>query len=1152
MSDRDVTGYGRKFRVFSEAMGICAFGIGCAAAIGWASGIESLKNFIPGTTFMRVNTAAGIMVGALSLILLQVGGGKSSVLRAAGVMMAIITIAFGLAGFAEFIFSIDLGVDRLFIGNQNASNPFQANTSFNSSINFILMGFSFLFIHTRPGFRRAAARYLIIAGTVISFTVLVGYACGFTGLYSISTRLNPMSFPGAIAGVCVFVGLWLAFPDLGILRALISKGAGGSIIRKLIIPFALIPLALEMLLQGWHNLGLMDGNTAAGLQVVLQTVIFIWLLLLTARAVGRADTGWRDATEAQKILATFPLLNPFPVAEADLAGRIEYVNPAAEKSFTDIRRLGRAHPWLSDWDDMIGMLTSCAEHRITREVRVGEDWHTQTFHLMEERQKVRIYSMDITLRKKAEEEARVQREWLEVTLSSIADGVIATGTDGRISFINTIAASLTGWRADEALGRSFNDVFIMIDERTRQTGADVMGQAFLEKRVVETAASAVLVSRDGREIPIENSAAPIMDGAGRLTGAVIVFRDVTDKRRAVNSMRESEAALRGVLDASQESIWVFGSDGKILMANAIATKRMGKKPDEIIGRPFDPLMSPELAAARRKRLEQVKESGRPLEFQDTRNGIIFHHNFYPIFDPQGRVDKIACFSTDITEAKRNEDMLRNAHDELERRVNVRTKELVAEISVRKKAEAAAEAERKRLYGVLGSLPVMVCLLNPEYRVVYANRRFTEKFGEDRGKRCHEYIFGHPEPCGFCQSYSVIRTGAPLQWECTGPDGKSILDVYDYPFTDADGSPLVLEMIIDITEQRMAQEAVKAERKRLYDVMETLPVYVILLSADYHVPYANKFFRERFGDSGGKRCFEYLFGRTEPCEVCESFKVMRTRSPLEWEWTGPDKRDYYIYDFPFTDTDGSPLILEVGVDVTEEKSLRAGLEKQTGQLRSLANDLALAEQKERRRLAQILHDHVQQLLVGARLKTSMLRQASRDELPRRIEEVDELISQTLEASRTLTAELSPPILHGAGLVPALRWLARWVREKQGLEITLNAIDEVPVMREDLAETLFQCVKELLFNSAKHSKAGAARVDVSLPDGHIRIVVSDDGVGFDASRLTLNGGDSGGFGLYSIKERIGMAGGSVDIKTGIGAGTCITLESPFSAATPRSLP
>jgi PAS domain S-box-containing protein len=127
-----------------------------------------------------------------------------------------------------------------------------------------------------------------------------------------------------------------------------------------------------------------------------------------------------------------------------------------------------------------------------------------------------------------------------------------------------------------------------------------------------------------------------------------------------------------------------------------------------------------------------------------------------------------------------------------------------------------------------------------------------------------------------------------------------------------------ELSAEVAERMKAEAAVKAERQRLYDVMETLPVYVILLSEDYHVPYSNRFFRERFGESGGKRCYEFLFNRTEPCEICETYTVLKTGHPHHWEWTGPDGRNYDIFDFPFIDSDGSRLIMEMGLDITEQK------------------------------------------------------------------------------------------------------------------------------------------------------------------------------------------------------------------------------------------
>ena len=129
-----------------------------------------------------------------------------------------------------------------------------------------------------------------------------------------------------------------------------------------------------------------------------------------------------------------------------------------------------------------------------------------------------------------------------------------------------------------------------------------------------------------------------------------------------------------------------------------------------------------------------------------------------------------------------------------------------------------------------------------------------------------------------------------------------------------------------TELVHAHATMQAERQRLHDVLNVLPAYVVLLTADHQVPFANRFFEERFGKSHGRRCYEYLFQRTEPCENCESFEVLNRHAPHRWEWTGPDGRSYDIYDFPFPAADGSTLVLEMGIDITERKRAEAALKE----------------------------------------------------------------------------------------------------------------------------------------------------------------------------------------------------------------------------------
>jgi PAS domain S-box-containing protein len=130
-------------------------------------------------------------------------------------------------------------------------------------------------------------------------------------------------------------------------------------------------------------------------------------------------------------------------------------------------------------------------------------------------------------------------------------------------------------------------------------------------------------------------------------------------------------------------------------------------------------------------------------------------------------------------------------------------------------------------------------------------------------------------------------------------------------------------------------ALQAERQRLYAVLDTLPAYVILLAPDYSMPFVNREFVKRFSAPEGRKCYNFLFGRTSPCPDCQTYKVLDTGAPHEWEWTGPDGRNYQIYNFPFQDVDGSPLILEMGVDVTFLREKEAQIRRSNRALKTLS-------------------------------------------------------------------------------------------------------------------------------------------------------------------------------------------------------------------------
>jgi PAS domain S-box-containing protein len=230
-------------------------------------------------------------------------------------------------------------------------------------------------------------------------------------------------------------------------------------------------------------------------------------------------------------------------------------------------------------------------------------------------------------------------------------------------------------------------------------------------------------------------------------------------------------------------------------------------------------------------------------------------------------------------------------------------------------------------------------------------------------------------------------------------------------------------------------------------------------------------------------------------------------------------------------------------VGQLRETNVALEHRTVQLRKLAAEVTLAEQRERQRMANVLHDHLQQLLVGAQFWVGGLRRSRAKGAREAAREISDLIAQSIETSRTLTGELSPPTLQEGGLVPALEWLSGWMHQKHGLAVQL-AVDEKAAPRsEDVSILLFQSVRELLLNVVKHANVKTARVQVGRSGELVQVVVQDEGVGFDPAHLRAAGGPSGGSGLFSIRERLDLLGGRLEIDSAPGRGSRFTLLAPM---------
>jgi len=549
---------------------------------------------------------------------------------------------------------------------------------------------------------------------------------------------------------------------------------------------------------------------------------------------------------------------------------------------------------------------------------------------------------DITERKKAEEAldaARVEvlneKKRLEAVMEALPVGVAIADAKGGTMRSNQAYDAVWGKPRPTAL--SVSD-YAAYKAWWPETGKPVAPEEWASAQAVQKGQAVVgqlleIQRFDGSRASVINSGAPIFDAAGKIDGCAVAIQDITDLRKAEQALRQSEERLRRVVESSQIGIGFGDSTGRIFEANQSFFRITGYSRKEILdgGIGWERLTAPEYADIDRLVMEQVSATGvaGPYEKEYIRKG----GSRIPILVSAARLstepDEHVAFIVDLTERKQMEEELRRSRDELEIRVKQRTAEL-----------ARANELLERMFS---NVEISVAYMDKDFNFIRVNRAYAEA-----DERAPEFYIGKNHFVLFPNEENeqifrkVIEKGEPYAVYAKPfeyaehPDrGVTYWDWSLQPVREPDGSVggVVLSMV-NVTERIRTQEAVAAERQRFNDVLEVLPAYLVLLSPDYHVPFANCFFRERFGESHGQRCFEYLFGRSEPCETCESYTALKTMLPHQWEWTGPDGRIYDVSDFPFTDTDGSTLVLEMGIDITDRKKAEEAVRAASLYTRSL--------------------------------------------------------------------------------------------------------------------------------------------------------------------------------------------------------------------------
>jgi PAS domain S-box-containing protein len=494
----------------------------------------------------------------------------------------------------------------------------------------------------------------------------------------------------------------------------------------------------------------------------------------------------------------------------------------------------------------------------------------------------------------------------------------------------------------------------------------------------------------------------------------------------------------------------------------------------------------------------------------------------------------------------------------------------------------AAASRQRLLDLIAGIDAVVWEADPfTWEFFYVSDRCQQILGVPRrvlmeggGQAFLDLIHPDDRERTVATCRAATERGEPHEMEFRlhrpGEEGETwVRDIVQVQLGEH-GRPIrSYGVIVEATSQRRVEAELRESRRVLADLLDRVSDAFVSVDERWRIQYVSEL-AAKFGGRPTAELLGVSFWDAFPGLDRGGFRqqcldAFASQTPITIESIGPTTGRWFetsVYPRP----DGATLLARDihdrklaernlaeqqaelrRLNQTLEERVREGTavaEQRTQQLRKLAAELTQAEQRERRRLAQTLHDHLQQLLVAAKLRVNMLAARHRgDPADQPLREVDDLIAQSIDMSRSLTVQLSPPILYDGGLVPAMQWLARWMGEKHGLTVEVAVDPAAEPESQEIKVLLFEAIRELLFNVTKHAGTDRASLEMTrLDPDAARIVVADGGVGFDPAAMSSDGDPASGIGLLSVRERIEFLGGTFEVRSRPGDGTRMIITVP----------
>ena len=751
---------------------------------------------------------------------------------------------------------------------------------------------------------------------------------------------------------------------------------------------------------------------------------------------------------------------------------------------------------------------------------------------------------DIDDSRRGTEALRASERRFRALVEATAETVWESDAEGRIVDASPGWEATTGQGGDDYVGDGWLDVVHPDDkeELVEAWGASTSAGIPYEGEF------RIRIAADGSWRWTRSRAVPLFDADGTLEGYIGTTTDISARREAEEAVRASERRFRALVEASAETVWEADPEGRPTGDSSQWRTFTGQTRGEAEGLGWLEAVHHEDLAGVLAAWKEAVEAGTPGDFEfrvrRASDGMWrrLTTRVVPLLDADGTVEGYVGMNTDITERREAEEALRSSERRFRALVAV-SSEIVWE-------------------GTVGSDGGIVFRDSPSWRA------FTgQSQAEWQGEGWLEAI--HPDDREMMAEAwrRSVETGEPYDIECRvrrASDGAwRWMTSRAAPLHRADGTVEgYVGMNTDVTERREAVEALRASEARFRAMAETVPDILFTVEATGKVSYVSTLtFAEQTGvDPYGLKTAEDWTAMAHPedgaamrAAWAESFA---TGQPFEFRYRSGRDGTYrwtIVRARLVASDDGGPPrwygaatdiddLARAEVALTEaNETLEARVRAETDRVRQLSAALAVAEQSERRRIADVLHDDLQQQLYGLALLVSrLLSDPAAEEREALLVRCEEIVEDTIAIGRGLATELAPPALESSDARDLARWLASETERLHGLSVDVEAKGPCQVSEMAVRSLIYRTLRELLFNVAKHADVERACLRVGVEAGWLRVEVEDDGRGFETTTTDH------GYGLGSIRERLDVAGGCLEVASAPGAGTCIRLAIPSEGA------